>query len=151
MTTTPIDAAKEVLRGYARANEAALASLLDVQDWPRIARQELERRATSIVQALDSANLEAIASGALDMQFMCQQVVADSSPQKSGSSPPTSDAWMHSYRRIDGGARYEQADIAPPEQHPEPAPGFVWVGARPLSFCVEVATRSDSDEMGFER
>ena len=38
---------------------------MDVQDWQRIARQELERRATSIVQALDDATLEAIAAGTL--------------------------------------------------------------------------------------
>lgn len=59
---------------YGRANEAALASLMDVQDWQRIARQELERRATSIVQALDDATLEAIAAGTLDMRAMCRQV-----------------------------------------------------------------------------
>ena len=70
----PTDATKEVLRGYGRTNEAALVSLLDVQDWQRIARQELERRATSIVQALDDAILEAIAAGTLDMRAMCRQV-----------------------------------------------------------------------------
>lgn len=48
--------------------------LMDVQDWQRIARQELERRATSIVQALDDATLEAIAAGTLDMRAMCRQV-----------------------------------------------------------------------------
>jgi hypothetical protein len=74
MTTTTTETAKEVLRGYGRANEAALASLMDVQDWQRIARQELERRATSIVQALDDATLEAIAAGTLDMRAMCRQV-----------------------------------------------------------------------------
>ncbi|WP_262191525.1 hypothetical protein [Pseudomonas aeruginosa] len=42
---------------------------MDVQDWQRIARQELERRATSIVQALDDAILEAIAAGTLDMHI----------------------------------------------------------------------------------
>ena len=47
---------------------------MDVQDWQRIARQELERRATSIVQALDYATLEAIAAGTLDMLAMCRQV-----------------------------------------------------------------------------
>ncbi|WED79446.1 hypothetical protein [Aeromonas allosaccharophila] len=47
---------------------------MDVQDWQRIARQELERRATSIVQALDDATLEAIAAGTLDMRAMCRQV-----------------------------------------------------------------------------
>lgn len=36
--------------------------------------QELERRATSIVQALDDATLEAIAAGTLDMRAMCRQV-----------------------------------------------------------------------------
>jgi hypothetical protein len=40
MTTPTTETAKEVLRGYGRANEAALASLMDVQDWQRIARQE---------------------------------------------------------------------------------------------------------------
>ena len=74
MTTATTETAKEVLRGYGRANEAALASLMDVQDWQRIARQELERRATSIVQALDDATLEAIAAGTLDMLAMCRQV-----------------------------------------------------------------------------
>ena len=36
--------------------------------------QELERRATSIVQALDDATLEAIAAGTLDMLAMYRQV-----------------------------------------------------------------------------
>jgi hypothetical protein len=73
----PTDATKEVLRGYGRTNEAALVSLLDVQDWQRIARQELERRATSIVQALDDEALNAIASGSLDMRALCQTVAAE--------------------------------------------------------------------------
>jgi hypothetical protein len=77
MTMNPTDATKEVLRGYGRANEAALASLLDVQDWQRIARQELERRATSIVQALDDEALNAIVSGSLDMRALCQAVAAE--------------------------------------------------------------------------
>jgi len=75
MTTPTTETAKEVLRGYGRANEAALASLLDVQDWQRIARQELERRATSIVQVLDDSLLEDIASGSLDMRAMIGEVM----------------------------------------------------------------------------
>lgn len=74
MVTTTTEALSEVLRGYGRADETALASLLEVSDWQRIARQELERRATSIVQALDDATLEAIAAGTLDMRAMCRQV-----------------------------------------------------------------------------
>jgi hypothetical protein len=80
MTTPTTETAKEVLRGYGRANEAALAGLaliMDAQDWQRIARQELERRATSIVQALDDATLEAIAAGTLDMRAMCRQVAGE--------------------------------------------------------------------------
>jgi hypothetical protein len=77
MTTPTTEAAKEVLRSYGRANEAALASLLDVQDWQRIARQELERRATSIVQVLDDATLETIAASTLNMRAMCRQVADD--------------------------------------------------------------------------
>ena len=58
MVTTTTEALSEVLRGYGRADEAALASLLEVSDWERIARQELERRATRIVQSLDDGTLE---------------------------------------------------------------------------------------------
>lgn len=71
------ETAKEVLRGYGRANAAGLTSLMDVEDWQRIARQELERRATSIVQALDDATLEAIAAGEIDMRAMCRQVLEE--------------------------------------------------------------------------
>ena len=74
MVTTTTEALSEVLRGYGRADEAALASLLEVSDWERIARQELERRATRIVQSLDDGTLEAIASGSLDVRAMCRQV-----------------------------------------------------------------------------
>lgn len=75
MTMAPMESAKDILRGYGRANEAGLVSLLEVQDWQRIARQELERRATSIVQSLDDATLESIASGDIDMQALCQQLI----------------------------------------------------------------------------
>ena len=74
MVTTTTEARSEVLRGYGRADEAALASLLEVSDWERIARQELERRATRIVQSLDDGTLEAIASGSLDVRAVCRQV-----------------------------------------------------------------------------
>lgn len=72
--TTTTEALSEVLRGYGRADETALASLLEVSDWERIARQELERRATRIVQSLDDGTLEAIASGSLDVRAVCRQV-----------------------------------------------------------------------------
>lgn len=74
MMITTTEALSEVLRGYGRADETALASLLEVSDWERIARQELERRATRIVQSLDDGTLEAIASGSLDVRAVCRQV-----------------------------------------------------------------------------
>ena len=74
MVTTTTEALSEVLRGYGRADETAFASLLEVSDWERIARQELERRATRIVQSLDDGTLEAIASGSLDVRAVCRQV-----------------------------------------------------------------------------
>jgi len=67
----------EVLRGYGRTDEAALASLLDVSDWQRIARQELERRATRVVQSMDRDTLEAIATGVLDVGAVCRQVAEE--------------------------------------------------------------------------
>lgn len=72
--TTTTEALSEVLRGYGRVDETALASLLEVSDWERIARQELERRATRIVQSLDDRTLEAIAFGLLDVRAVCRQV-----------------------------------------------------------------------------
>ena len=38
--TTAAEATKDILRGYGEADQAALASLVEVQDWQRIARQE---------------------------------------------------------------------------------------------------------------
>ena len=73
--TTTANATKDILRGYGEADQAALASLVEVQNWQQIARQELERRATSIVQVLDVDALEAIASGAMDMRAVCQQAL----------------------------------------------------------------------------
>lgn len=72
--TTTTEALSGALCGYGRANETALASLLDVGDWERIAHQELERRATRIVQSLDDGTPEAIASGSLDVRAVCRQV-----------------------------------------------------------------------------
>jgi hypothetical protein len=75
MNTTTAEATKDILLGYGKHHQAALSSLLNVQDWQRIAQQELERRTTNIVQALDIATLEAIASGEMDMRAVCQQAL----------------------------------------------------------------------------
>ncbi len=64
----------EVLRGYGRTDKAALATLLDVSDWQRIARQELDHRATRVIQSMDQETLKAIATGVLDVGAICRQV-----------------------------------------------------------------------------
>jgi len=67
----------DVLRGYGRADAGALVTLATHDNWQQIARQELERRATHIVQAFDEATLEAIAAGTLDFQALCRAVVTE--------------------------------------------------------------------------
>jgi hypothetical protein len=66
MDTDDIRAAtKDTLLGFGRANARGLAALLEVTDWQRIARLEIERRTTRVIQALDDDALHAIAAGTL--------------------------------------------------------------------------------------
>lgn len=68
---------EDVVRGYGKANAAGLAALMAVEDWQRIARQEIERRATGIVQVLENATLRGIAAGEIDMRAVCRQVLEE--------------------------------------------------------------------------
>ena len=77
MPDTRAAATKDMLRGFGRSNEAALTALAEFKDWQRIARQELEQRATGIIQALDDETLEAIAAGKLDFRALCQDVAME--------------------------------------------------------------------------
>lgn len=72
-------AVMDLLRGFGRGNEAVLDQLAGVPDWPRLARAELERRATIIVQSLDDDTLRAIADGAIDFSELCRQVASERS------------------------------------------------------------------------
>lgn len=45
-------------------------------------------------------------------------------------------AWMHCYRKITGGARYEQADIG--EYGPDPQPGFEHYDKYPLYSAAQL-------------
>lgn len=74
-------AAMDILRGFGRRNEAALEQLAAFTDWPRIARAELERRATSIVQTFDDETLRAIADGTVDFSALCRDVAAELAPK----------------------------------------------------------------------
>lgn len=73
----PGDAVEDVVRGYGKANAAGLATLTEVDDWQRIARQEIERRATGIIQVLEIATLRGIAAGEIDMRAVCRQVLEE--------------------------------------------------------------------------
>lgn len=77
---------KDVLRGYGRNDNKALGGLCAIDDWQKIARQELERRATRIVQVLDEATLEVIAAGGLDFTALCREVATELSQ---AVAPPT--------------------------------------------------------------
>ena len=81
MTTDAANAATGILRGFGRHNGAALQPLGAFTDWPRIARAELERRATNIVQTLDDETLRAIADGTVDFSALCHEVAAELASQ----------------------------------------------------------------------
>jgi hypothetical protein len=68
------DALKDVLRGYGRQSREDLQRLRLFDGWQRVAAQELERRATQIVQVLDEDSLRAIAAGDIDFQAVCSEV-----------------------------------------------------------------------------
>lgn len=68
---------KDYLRGFSRGNDRGLAALLEVTDWQRIARLEIERRSTRVVEALDDATLQAIAAGTLDLRALLDEVAQD--------------------------------------------------------------------------
>lgn len=71
--------ALEILRGLARSDGSALAKLAEVEDWRRIARAELERRATALIQMLDEGTVQAIADGRINLPELCRTVLAESS------------------------------------------------------------------------
>jgi hypothetical protein len=71
------DQLKEVLRGYSRGDILRLDTLASIENWPVVAADELQRRATRVVQVLDDATLTSIASGDLDVVAVCQELCAE--------------------------------------------------------------------------
>lgn len=80
-TTGRDDALKDFLRGFGRNDRAALQRLGLFDDWQRVAKAELERRATQVVEALDEDTLRAIAAGEIDFKAVCRDVVAELAPK----------------------------------------------------------------------
>jgi hypothetical protein len=81
MTTELQAALLDVLRGYGHRNVDSLDRLADFTEWQRVAQAELERRATSIVQALDDETLRAIAAGRIDFNEACRAAARDLAPK----------------------------------------------------------------------
>lgn len=81
MTNQTDLAVMDMLRGFGRGNEAVLDQLAAFPDWPRIARAELERRATIIVQSLDNDTLRAVADGTINFGDLCRRVAVEMAPK----------------------------------------------------------------------
>ena len=82
MDTDDIRAAtKDTLLGFGRANGSGLAALLEVADGQRIARIEIERRTTRIIETFDDDALHAIVAGTRDVHTLLGEVVADRARQ----------------------------------------------------------------------
>lgn len=57
----------DYLSGYTRNNPAARAHVIGYQDWQRMARLELDRRASSLLSVLPEEELNAIAEGGVSL------------------------------------------------------------------------------------
>lgn len=63
----------EVLGGYAKADPRSLLKMAESNDWRALAVWEATRRAARLLELFDDQTLEAIASGAIDMQALCRE------------------------------------------------------------------------------
>ena len=68
---------KQILRGYSRGDILQLATLASIENWSAVAAEELQRRATRVVQVLDESTLAAIASGDLDVVAVCRELAVE--------------------------------------------------------------------------
>jgi hypothetical protein len=82
MNQTNTEAIKEILQGFARKDPTGFEGLLGIAHWDRIAKLELERRATIVVQALDEEALAAIAASEVDFRELCKSVWSELSRQR---------------------------------------------------------------------
>ena len=74
--------ARNYFEGYGRHNLPGLQQLARFDGWQRLAQQEIERRAYSLLQAFGPELLDAIARG----QLRIEQVAADVANELSGSA-----------------------------------------------------------------
>jgi hypothetical protein len=64
----------DFLTGYARTNPKRLEHVATYSDWQRIARVELDRRATRLLEALTDAELWSIADGKISLKELARRL-----------------------------------------------------------------------------
>ncbi|HFZ1921798.1 MULTISPECIES: hypothetical protein [Pseudomonadota] len=67
MMTSIEQSLADYLGGYTRNNPANRAHIVNYQDWQRMARLELDRRAASLLSVLPDEELRAIAEGQVSL------------------------------------------------------------------------------------
>lgn len=72
---------KDYLRGMKRVRADHLPRLADFDNWQELARREVERRATHIIQMLDDAQLAAIVAGKINVPAAIRDVMAEEGAQ----------------------------------------------------------------------
>ena len=68
---------RDYLRGYGRSNLAALEHLATFARWQEVAAQELQARASSLIKAFSSEELQAVALGSVDMAGIAREVLSE--------------------------------------------------------------------------
>ncbi|MBG7114745.1 hypothetical protein GHU20_13675 [Pseudomonas aeruginosa] len=64
----------DYLSGYVRNSPANLAHVIDYQDWQRMARLELDRRASKLLAVLPEEELQAIAEGRVSLSDLARSL-----------------------------------------------------------------------------
>lgn len=64
----------DYLSGYTRKNPAARAHVIAYPDWQRMARVELDRRASSLLSVLPEEELRAIADGQVNLPELARKL-----------------------------------------------------------------------------
>lgn len=72
--TTIEKSLSDYLGGYTRSTPAARDHLINYPDWQRMAKIELDRRASSLLSLLPEAELTAIATGQVNLQELVKSL-----------------------------------------------------------------------------
>lgn len=74
---TPIEQSlADFLSGYTRTHPASRAHIINYPDWQRMARLELDHRASSLLSVLPEAELRAIAEGKVGLPDLIRSLPA---------------------------------------------------------------------------